>query len=127
MSLVGIAGATGGAGNDACDEKTGVMGAVWTVVEIVAGCVGVTAEDDAATTSGVALVDTALLVASIMLFLASLNLISTFPNSAFNSRNCVSIDSFSAAALALLPFFLDVDLPEGAVVAAASPDGGAVG
>ena len=36
----------------------------------------------------------AFLVASSMLFLASLNFTSTFPNSAFNKRNCVSIDSF---------------------------------
>ena len=61
----------------------------------------------------------AFLVASSMLFLASLNFISTFPNSAFNKRSCVSIDSFSAAALEFFDFRFDGAFPEVPVAAEA--------
>ena len=81
MSLVGAIGATGGAGS------VGVVDVVCTVVETNAGCVGIVIADVAATTSGAVLVNMASLVASSMHFLASLNFISTFPNSAFSSRN----------------------------------------
>ena len=127
MSLVGVINAIGGAESVAFDENAGVIGVVCTIAETAAGCAGIDVAGAAAAASVAALADMASLVASTMLFLASLNCISIFPNSAFISRNCVSIDSFSAAALVLLPFLFDVTLPCGTVVAAASSDGGAVG
>ena len=87
MSLVGAVGAIGGAGIVMCDENAGVIGVVCTVAETTAGSVRIVVVVVATATSGAVLVDIASLVASIMHFLASLNCISTFPNSAFSSRN----------------------------------------
>ena len=126
ISFVGVVIATGGAETVAFDEKAGVKATVCTVVDAVVGGVEFGVVDAVPRTSGVILVDAAFLVASSMLFLASLNLISTFPSSAFNKRSCVSIDSFSAAALALFAFFFDADLPDGAVVVAAASNGAAI-
>ena len=130
ISFVGVVIATGGAETVAFDENAGVKGTVCTVVDAVVGGAGFGVNDAVPRTSGVILVDAAFLVASSMLFLASLNLISTFPSSAFNKRSCVSIDSFSAAALALFVFLFDVDFPDGAPVGGAAcwasgRDGGA--
>ena len=126
ISFIGVVTAVGGAEVVAFSEKGVENGVVCADVDAVVGgatfgVVGVVAQ-----TSGVVLVDAAFLVASIMLFLASLNCISTFPISAFNKRNCVSIDSFSAAALALFAFFFDADFPDGAVVVAAASSGAAI-
>ena len=87
MSLVGAVGAIGGAGIVMCDENAGVIGVVCTLAETAAGSACIVVVVVATATSGAALADIASLVASIMLFLASLNCISTFPNSVFNSRS----------------------------------------
>ena len=87
MSFVGAVGTTGGAEIVMCDENAGVIGVVCTVVETTAGSVCIVVAVVATAASGAVLVDMASLVASSMHFLASLNFISTFPNSAFSSRS----------------------------------------
>ena len=126
MSFTGVVIVDDGAGVVAFIENAGVNGAVCAVADVIVGGVELGATDVVTRNSGAVLVDSAFLVASTMHFLASLNFISTFPSSAFNNRSCVSIDSLSAAALALFAFFLDADLPEAAVVVAAAPEGGTV-